>query len=156
MNFVLLAGYALAGLAVTLVFAPLVIGRSMAWTHGLHAGYFFVAAAASVPLVLLVGRPSPPNPHEEHGRGIPVGVRTFAAITTLWFMANVGVEASFAGWIYKYAQLRHLAHGNDATLFGAAFLLMFYFLPPTASALFPPHEGREEEGRPPLPQPPWA
>lgn len=111
--------------AVGAVVAPLIVGRSLAWTNGLHAGYFVAAAVAAAPFLLLTGRTEPPNPHLEHGRGIPSGARLLTAIGALWFFAYVGVEATFAGWIYKYAQERGIASATTATYLGAAFLLAF-------------------------------
>ena len=114
-----------ASFALGAVCAPLLVGRSLAWTDGLKTGYVVAAAVALVPLVCLGRRPSPPNPHKAHGRGIPGGARLLTALGAIWFFAYVGVEVSFAGWIYKYAQAHHVANAQQSTFVGAGFLAAF-------------------------------
>ncbi len=114
-----------AAFAIGAVLAPVIVGRSLAWSHSLRGGYLVAGVIAMVPLLLLRGRRPPTNPHVDHGRGIPTGARALTAVGTLFFAFYVGVEITFAGWIYKYAQARGVATSTNATIFGAVFLGAF-------------------------------
>ncbi len=114
-----------ASFAIGAVAAPLLIGRSLAWTHGLHAGYFGAAIVSLGAIAFLATESSPVNPHEAIGRGIPDGARVRTALGAVYFFAYVGVELAFAGWIYRYGTARGLARGQAATFLGAAFLGAF-------------------------------
>ena len=110
--------------SVGAVIAPLVVGASIAVTGGLPAAYLVVAATTLVPLVALRGRRSPPNPHHEVGHGIPDSSRRLVVIGACFYVAYIGIQAGFAGWIYTFAEDRGLT-GATATLLGAAFLGTF-------------------------------
>ena len=47
------------------------------------------------------------------------------ALGATFFFAYVGVELGFAGWIYRYATLRGLGHGQTEFFLGATFLVAF-------------------------------
>lgn len=106
------------------VFAPLLVGASVAATDGLRAAYLIAAALALLPFLALRGRSSPPNPHHEAGHGIPEKSRTLVALGACFYVAYIGIEGGFAGWIYTFAEDRGLT-GGSATLLGAAFLGTF-------------------------------
>ena len=88
-------------------------------------GYGAAALIAIVPLLLVLRVETPNNPHEDHGRGIPAGSRPLVVIGTIFFALYVGVEITFAGWIYRYAEARGFANASGATVFGALFLGAF-------------------------------
>jgi MFS transporter, FHS family, Na+ dependent glucose transporter 1 len=111
--------------AIGAVLAPIIVGRSIAWTHGLGAGYAIAACIAIIPLCLIARVASPRNPHEDHGRGIPTGSRTLVIVGAVFFALYVGAEMTFAGWIYRYVETRGFANASDATVFGALFLAAF-------------------------------
>ena len=111
-------------IVVLVVLAPLLVGASIAATDGLRTAYLVAAALAVLPLLALRGRTSPANPHHEVGHGIPDGSRTLVVIGAAFYVAYIGIEAGFAGWIYTFAEDRGLT-GATATLLGAAFLGTF-------------------------------
>ena len=110
--------------ALGAVLAPLLVGRSIAWTGGLSGAYVIVAACGFVPLLLLRNRVAPPNPHVEIGRGIPSEARGRVALVACFYFANIATEATFAGWIYRYGELRDISAAT-AIYLGAAFLGAF-------------------------------
>ncbi len=114
-----------ASFAIGAVLAPVIIGRSLAWTDGLGTGYAVAAMLALTPLLLVVRAESPMNPHEDHGRGIPNGSHALVIIGAMFFALYVGVEITFAGWIYQYVEARGFATAAGATAFGATFLGAF-------------------------------
>ncbi len=114
-----------ASFSIGAVAAPIVIGRSLAWTGGLHAGYFVAAALPVVAVLLLTPARNRPNPHGSVGRGVPRGARLRTALGATYFFAYVGVELGFAGWIYRYGTLRGFGHGPVVSYLGAAFLAAF-------------------------------
>ncbi|MFM8236585.1 MAG: MFS transporter [Actinomycetota bacterium] len=113
-----------AGWSVGAMLAPLFVGASIAMTGGLPAAYLAAAALAILPLFALRGRRSPPNPHHEVGHGLPEESRALVALGACFYVAYIGLEAGFAGWIYTFAEDRGLS-GATATLLGAAFLGTF-------------------------------
>ncbi len=114
-----------ASFAIGAVCAPIIVGRSIAWSHGLRLGYLVAGIIALCPIFALRSGRAPENPHVDHGRGIPRGTRRLTAIGTTFFFFYVGAEMSFAGWIYKYVADRGVASGTTTTVFGAAFLGAF-------------------------------
>lgn len=114
-----------AAYAVGAILGPLVVGRSLAWTGGLTTGYSLVAVVSLLPLVLLRRGSAPTNPHTAARRGVPAGSRRIVAVITAFFLAYVGAEATFSGWIYRYGELRHVVRGAAAPFLGAAFLAAF-------------------------------
>jgi len=110
--------------SVGAVLAPLLVGASVAATDGLRAAYLIAAGLAVLPVLALRGHRSPPNPHHEAGHGIPEGSRALVTLGACFYVAYIGIEAGFAGWIYTFAEDRGLT-GGSATLLGAAFLGTF-------------------------------
>lgn len=106
------------------VIAPLLVGGSIAATGGLRSAYLIAAALTLLPVLALRGHRSPANPHHEVGHGIPDGSRALVALGALFYVAYIGIEAGFTGWIYTFAEDRGFG-GSTATLLGAAFLGTF-------------------------------
>jgi MFS transporter, FHS family, Na+ dependent glucose transporter 1 len=110
------------GIGATL--APVVVGRSLAWTDSLRAGYFVVAALLVAFAVWSLVEASPPNPHEVGSRGFPAGKSGLLAIAVMFFVLYVGLEVGFIGWIIEYG----VSHGftrAKATWLNTAYLASF-------------------------------
>jgi MFS transporter, FHS family, Na+ dependent glucose transporter 1 len=110
------------GIGATL--APVVVGRSLAWTDGLRAGYLVVAALLVAFAVWSLIEASPPNPHEVGSRGFPAGKTGLIAIVVMFFVLYVGLEVGFIGWIIDYG----VSHGFTrvkATWLNTAYLASF-------------------------------
>jgi FHS family Na+ dependent glucose MFS transporter 1 len=111
------------GIGATL--APVLVGRSLAWTHGIRAGYLVVAGAMVVLGAMALTRPSPRNPHMDAGRGLPPGKGRLVLIGVAFFISYVGVELGFAGWIFDYGVARGLNRVGQASWLGTGFLAAF-------------------------------
>lgn len=114
-----------AAFAIGATLAPIIVGRSLAWTDGVGAAWVAAAVITIAPFVLLVGRRGPDNPHVAVGRGVPRGSGFMVALGAVWFALYVGVEIGVAGWIYDYARDRGIGGTQTVTALGAVFLGSF-------------------------------
>jgi fucose permease len=114
-----------AAFAIGATIAPIIVGRSLAWTNGIGAAWVAAAVITLAPFVLLVRRAGPANPHVAVGRGIPPGAALITALGAVWFAIYVGVEIGVAGWIYDYARDRGIGGTQTVTALGAVFLGAF-------------------------------
>ena len=111
--------------AVGATLAPVIVSRSLAWTDGLRAGYLVVAVGLVLSAAIVLRHPSPPNPHDELEARLTRQQRLLAGLGVLFFVAYVGVELGFSGWIFEYGVARGLSHNGAATWLGTAFLGSF-------------------------------
>lgn len=107
--------------------APVIVGRSLAWTDSLRLGYGIVAVAMLGFAVWAVTLASPTSPHEELDRHIPEGKGPLLVLGVLFFVAYVGIEIGFIGWIFDYGVANGLDRSTEATWLGTAFLAAFTF-----------------------------
>ena len=104
--------------------APIVVSQSLRLTDTLRAGYIGVAAVLAMIGVVVLRTPSPANPHSESVRGIPRSSWGTLALGVGFFVAYVGVEVGFIGWIFDYGMARGF-HKRTALWLGTAFLVAF-------------------------------
>jgi len=111
------------GIGATL--APVLVGRSLAWSDGIAWAYVIVAAAFAVLGLLALSRPSPTDPHMVGERGLPSGKGKLVALGVAFFVSYVGVELGFSGWIFDYGVARGLDRVGQASWLGTGFLAAF-------------------------------
>jgi fucose permease len=104
--------------------APMVVAQSLRLTDSLRAGYLGIACLVSVFGIVLLRTPSPANPHAESARGIPRSLWGTLALGVGFFVAYVGVEVGFIGWIFDYGRAKGFSKKNALWL-GTAFLVAF-------------------------------
>ncbi len=104
--------------------APIVVAQSLRLTDTLRAGYLGIAVLVSLFGVIILRTPSPANPHAESPRGVPRPLWGTLALGVCFFVAYVGVEVGFIGWIFDYAMARGFKRRNALWL-GTAFLVAF-------------------------------
>lgn len=107
------------------ILSPIIVSRSLLWTGSIRAGYLLVAAVILVLAIVILRRPSPPNPHLEGERGFPKGVTRLIVLTVLFFVAYAWLELGFATWIFTYASERGMDPLRGAAWLGTGFLASF-------------------------------
>jgi fucose permease len=107
------------------ILGPIIVSRSLAWSGSLRGGYLLVAGTLAILAVVVVLRPSPPNPHAVEDRGFPRGKGRLLLLALLWFVSYAWVELGFQSWIFEYGAARGLDRLTRAALLGTAFLVAF-------------------------------
>ena len=111
--------------AIGLAVAPVIVARSIVWFDGLLWGYALIAVALIGLAWWVLSLPSPVNPHDEVAAKLTTRQVGLVGLGVLWFVAYVGVEVGFAGWIFEYGVARGLARNGASTWLGTAFLSAF-------------------------------
>ena len=107
--------------------SPLLVDRSLAWSHSLS---FLTALVASYALVLafIVLLHETPTPlaigASTTSPPAQTPVRVLAVISAFFFL-YVGVEVGFSGWLKTYAEGIHLGGASSPTLLNTAFWVSF-------------------------------
>jgi MFS transporter, FHS family, glucose/mannose:H+ symporter len=107
------------------ILGPIIVSRSLAWSGSLRGGYLLVAGTLAILAVIVLRRPSPPNPHAVEDRGFPKGKGRLLLLALLWFVSYAWVELGFQSWIFEYGAARGLDRLTRAALLGTAFLVAF-------------------------------
>jgi fucose permease len=107
--------------------SPLLVDRSLVWSHGLGLLTTLVAVYALV-LAVIVMLHETPTPFAAGTSPISPSVQTpvrVLAVISVFFFLYVGVEVGFAGWIKTYAEGIHLPGASSPTLLNTAFWVSF-------------------------------
>ncbi|HEV8560489.1 MAG TPA: MFS transporter [Actinophytocola sp.] len=110
---------------------PIVIAQSIAWTGGLHWGYWAVTAGTVVLMIRLAALPSPRMAGaEEQSHAGSIAYPVVISVAVLLFF-YVGAEISFSGWIPSYTLTRGIADSAAA----AAYYSSLFWIAVTAGRL---------------------
>jgi len=101
------------------LFAPLIVDRSLAWTHSLWLAVVVVTALA-ITAACIVGRREAPQ-HPVHSADVirPRLPRRTVLVVSVFFMLYIGGEVGFGGWIFTYAEEIGMAGSLPALVTGA-------------------------------------
>lgn len=102
--------------------SPLVIAQAILLT-GNFAWGFWIIAALLVPVAwMFKGIPSPTAPHKEPGGELQKATDwPLIILFLLFFLAFVGAEGSYGGWIYSYAIKTHIAEPATAAVMTSVY-----------------------------------
>ncbi len=107
--------------------SPLLVDRSLAWSHSLSllAGLVAVYSLVLAAVVLLHETPTPfAFGASQPSTPVQTPVRVLAVISVFFFL-YVGVEVGFSGWLKTYAEGINLAGASAPTLLNTAFWVSF-------------------------------
>jgi FHS family Na+ dependent glucose MFS transporter 1 len=115
--------------AIGAVTAPIVVNRSLHWTHSLWGVAVPAAVLAAIAVSLLLPRPSPRHSRAETlERSTAGGARGLhVALVALFFFGYVALEGGFAGWIHTYVEQIHYGDATTATGVVTTFWAGFTF-----------------------------
>jgi fucose permease len=102
------------------LFAPLIVDRSLAWTHSLWLAVVVVTALAIIAACIVGRRAAPQHPVHSDDVNRPQLPRRTVLVVSVFFMLYIGGEVGFGGWIFTYAEEIGMA-GSLPALVTAAF-----------------------------------
>ena len=112
---------------------PVLVDRSLAWTHGLSFAAGFIAVYSVVIAVVVLLHEAPADTSRpvcgatnlgEEQSGLQTPVRILLVIC-VFFVLYVGVEIGFSGWIKTYAEGIRLPGSDSPTFLNTAFWVSF-------------------------------
>ncbi len=112
---------------------PVLVDRSLAWSHGLSFAAGVIAVYSLVIAVVVVLHDAPTDTSRglagatnfgDEQAGVQTPVRILLVIC-VFFVLYVGVEIGFSGWIKTYAEGIHLPGSGSPTFLNTAFWVSF-------------------------------
>ena len=102
--------------------SPIFIAQANLIT-GYYAWGYWLIAILVIPVVLMLMRtPSPVAPHKEPGASaLPPTNWTLVILFMLFYLAFVGAEGAYGGWIYSYAVATNIATDTMAAYLTSAY-----------------------------------